>query len=52
MLPWSLDDNDDWQAPITYPSIEDDGSDQEYGFILFLGTKQNITQTTLKVGKQ
>ena len=22
---WSLDDNDDWQAPITYPSIIDDG---------------------------
>ena len=22
---WSLDDNDDWQAPITYPSITDDG---------------------------
>ena len=23
---WSLDDNDDWQAPITYPSIENDGN--------------------------
>ena len=22
---WSLDDNDDWQAPMTYPSIIDDG---------------------------
>jgi hypothetical protein len=22
---WSLDDNDNWQAPITYPSITDDG---------------------------
>ena len=22
---WSLNDNDDWQAPITYPSIIDDG---------------------------
>ena len=22
---WSLDSNDDWQAPITYPSITDDG---------------------------
>ena len=22
---WSLDDNDDWQAPITYPSIEKEG---------------------------
>ena len=24
---WSLDDNDDWQAPITYPSVVDDGAD-------------------------
>jgi len=24
---WSLNDNDDWKAPITYPSIESDGQD-------------------------
>jgi len=24
---WSLDSNDDWQAPITYPTITDDGAD-------------------------
>ena len=24
---WSLDDNDDWRSPITYPSITDDGND-------------------------
>ena len=24
---WSLDSNDDWQAPITYPTIIDDGAD-------------------------
>jgi len=24
---WSLDDNDDWKAPIPFPSIEDDGQD-------------------------
>ena len=24
---WSLDTNDDWQAPITYPTITDDGAD-------------------------
>jgi hypothetical protein len=24
---WSLDANDDWQSPITYPSITDDGED-------------------------
>jgi len=29
---WSLDDNDDWQAPIAYPSIEDDGSDPRVWF--------------------
>jgi len=24
---WSLDSNDDWQAPITYPSVTDDGQE-------------------------
>ena len=24
---WSLDSNDDWQAPITYPSVTNDGQD-------------------------
>ena len=24
---WALDSSDDWQAPITYPSITDDGAD-------------------------
>ena len=24
---WSLDSNDDWQAPITYPTVTDDGAD-------------------------
>ena len=24
---WSLDENDDWQAPIAYPTILDDGAD-------------------------
>ena len=24
---WSLDASDDWQAPITYPSVTDDGAD-------------------------
>ena len=24
---WSLDSSDDWQAPITYPSVTDDGAD-------------------------
>jgi len=24
---WALDSNDDWQAPITYPTVIDDGAD-------------------------
>ena len=31
---WSLDSNDDWQAPVTYPSIttyESDGKEKYYG---------------------
>lgn len=24
---WALDSNDDWQAPITYPTVTDDGAD-------------------------
>jgi len=24
---WALDENDDWQAPITHPTITDDGAD-------------------------
>jgi hypothetical protein len=24
---WSLDSNDDWQAPVTYPTIKDDGQE-------------------------
>jgi len=24
---WSLDSNDDWKAPITYPTVTDDGAD-------------------------
>ena len=32
---WSLDDNDDWQAPITYPSITDDGqAEPEWRYII------------------
>jgi|TARA_R100001443_G_scaffold62462_1_gene72393 hypothetical protein len=33
---WSLDSNDDWQAPVTYPSIttyESDGEEKYYGII-------------------
>jgi len=32
---WSLDSNDDWQAPIAYPSIRDDGqADPEWIYII------------------
>ena len=44
---WSLDSSDDWQAPVTYPTVIDDGADSnQYGDMLFLGTKQNTTLTT------
>ena len=32
---WSLDDNDDWQAPIEYPSITGDGqAESEWHYII------------------
>ena len=40
---WSLDDNDDWQAPITYPSITDEG-DIHY-FIKWNESKYNADNT-------
>jgi hypothetical protein len=44
---WSLDDNDDWQAPITYPSITDDGqSEPEWVYrISWNETKYNADNT-------
>ena len=41
---WSLDDNDDWQAPITYPSIEEEG-DVKY-LISWNETKYQADNTT------
>ena len=40
---WSLDDNDDWQAPITYPTITDEG-DVHY-FISWNEPKYNADNT-------
>ena len=40
---WSLDSNDDWQAPITYPSITEEG-DVTY-FISWNDTKYNADNT-------
>ena len=44
---WSLDDNDDWQAPIAYPSITDDGqSEPEWVYrISWNETKYNADNT-------
>ena len=45
---WSLDASDDWQAPITYPTITDDGADPvvwKY-IILWNETKYNADNTT------
>jgi hypothetical protein len=37
---WSLDSNDDWQAPITYPTITNDGADPSvWRYIIINGTK-------------
>ena len=41
---WSLDDNDDWKAPITYPTVTEEG-DVRY-FILWNETKYNADNTT------
>ena len=41
---WSLDDNDDWKAPITYPTVTEEG-DVRY-FILWNETKYNAYNTT------
>ena len=41
---WSLDSNDDWQAPITYPTVTEDG-DVRY-IISWNETKYNADNTT------
>jgi hypothetical protein len=45
---WSLDSNDDWQAPITYPTVTDDGADPVifYYRISWNETKYNADNTT------
>ena len=40
---WSLDDNDDWQSPITYPSITKEG--EVTYFISWNETKYNADNT-------
>ena len=41
---WSLDSNDDWQAPITYPTVTEEG-DVRY-HIFWNETKYNADNTT------
>ena len=47
---WALDGSDDWQAPITYPSVIDDGEDREnrvwYYVISWNETKYNADNDT------
>ena len=40
---WSLDDNDDWQAPVTYPTVTEEG-DVKY-IISWNETKYNADNT-------
>ena len=44
---WSLDGSDDWQAPITYPSVINDGEDPSvWGYIITWNeTKYNSDNT-------
>jgi len=44
---WSLDASDDWQAPITYPTVTDDGADPVvfYYRIYWNETKYNADNT-------
>jgi hypothetical protein len=39
---WSLDSSDDWQAPITYPSVTNDGQDPVVWFILYCMERNKI----------
>jgi len=41
---WSLNENDDWKAPITYPSIEEEGDVRYY--ISWNENKYNADNTT------
>ena len=44
---WSLDSSDDWKAPVTYPSVTDDGEDTPSWFyrISWNETKYNADNT-------
>jgi len=45
---WALDSSDDWQAPITYPSVVDDGEETPswHYFIVWNETKYNADNDT------
>ena len=44
---WTLDENDDWQAPITYPTVTEEGEGEETirYLILWNDTKYNADNT-------
>jgi hypothetical protein len=39
---WALDSSDDWQAPITYPSVVDDGEDTPSWFYQIILERNKI----------
>ena len=45
---WSLDDNDDWKAPVTYPTVTNDGqAEPEWNYIISWNEeKYNADNTT------
>ena len=45
---WALDSNDDWQAPITYPTVKDDGQETpSWVYVIkWNETKYNADNTT------
>ena len=47
---WSLDSNDDWQAPITYPSITNDGADPSVWFYNISWNEDKISMLTTLTG--
>jgi hypothetical protein len=49
---WSLDSSDDWQAPITSPTITNDGEDPVVWSYMISWNETKYKLTTHKVGKQ
>jgi hypothetical protein len=45
---WSLDANDDWQAPVTYPTDTDDGADPVVWEYIISWDEDNLRWTAIK----